>query len=151
MDMSSPWIWLIGGIALLIAEMALPGIFLVFIGAAAIVTGLFVAALGIGPAGALTLFAIYTALALFIGRRFYARAATPSSDLLLNDRAGRLVGRIVVVTQAIDEQGGRVKVGDSEWSASGAPTPVGSRVRILGSHGNCLEVVPEPPAASPDN
>ena len=147
MDLASPWIWLIGGIILLIAEIALPGTFLVFIGAAAIVTGLFVAALGIGPAGALVLFAVYTALAVFVGRRFYARAGTPSSDPLLNDPAGRLVGRRVLVTQAIDEQGGRVKIGDSEWSARGAPAPAGSQVRIIGTQGNCLDVIPDP--ASP--
>ena len=148
MDIEPDWIWLIGGLVLLIAEIVAPGVFLVFIGAAAIVTGLFVAALSLGTPAALTLFAIYTALGLFVGRRFYARAGTPSSDSLLNDRAGRLVGKRVIVTQAIDEQGGRVKIGDSEWSARGAPAPVGSQVRILGTQGNCLEVIPDP--ALPD-
>ena len=35
------WLWLIGGVVLLIAEVIAPGFFLLFIGAAAIATGLF--------------------------------------------------------------------------------------------------------------
>ena len=34
----------------------------------------------------------------------------------LNDRSGALVGRQAVAVSAIDEHGGRVKLGDSEWS-----------------------------------
>ena len=35
------WLWLIGGVILLIAEVIAPGFFLIFIGAAAIAAGLF--------------------------------------------------------------------------------------------------------------
>ena len=35
------WLWMIGGVLLLIAEIIAPGFFLVFIGAAAIATGAF--------------------------------------------------------------------------------------------------------------
>jgi membrane protein implicated in regulation of membrane protease activity len=144
MDLASPWLWLIGGVVLLIAEIVAPGFFLLFVGAAAVVTGVFVALLDLGPAAAVALFALYTALAVLAGRRFYARAQTPADSAFLNDPAGRLVGRWVTVTQAIDSEGGRVRVGDSEWSARGSPAPVGAKVRVLGSDGNCLEVAPTP-------
>ena len=36
-------------------------------------------------------------------------------------RVSRLVGRRVMVVQAVDEDSGRVRVGDSEWSARGGP------------------------------
>lgn len=140
--LNGPWGWLIGGTVLLIAEIVAPGYFLLFIGAAAIVTGLFVAALGLGTSAALVLFMLYTVLAVLAGRRFYARADRPS-DQRVNDPAGRLIGRSVVVTEAIDGDGGRVRLGDGEWNARGAAAEVGSRVRIVGSDGNCLEVVPE--------
>ena len=42
------WLWLIGGVVLLIAEVIAPGFFLVFIGAAAIATGLFTVLFGLG-------------------------------------------------------------------------------------------------------
>lgn len=145
------WLWLIGGVLLLIAEVIAPGFFLVFVGAAAIATGLFALLFGLGVPLQLALFAIYTLLAVMIGRRFYANVATEvSSDPLLNDRVGRLVGKVVTVVTAVDDHNGRVRVGDGEWSARGGPAAAGERVRITGVDGNCLTVVTEhslPPPA----
>ena len=134
------WLWLIGGVVLLIAEVIAPGFFLVFVGAAAMATGLFTVLFGLGPAAQLALFAIYAVIAVMIGRRFYANRTADSTDPLLNDRAARLVGRSVTVVEAVDDQSGRVRVGDSEWSARGGPAAAGTRVRITGVEGNCLTV-----------
>ena len=46
----------------------------------------------------------------------------------------------MVVVEAIDEHGGRVRVGDSEWNARGGPAAAGDRVPITGVDGNCLIV-----------
>ena len=143
------WLWLIGGVLLLILEVIAPGFFLVFIGAAAMATGLFTVLLGLGLAPQLALFALYAVIAVMFGRRFYANRAVDSTDPLLNDRVGRLVGKVVTVVTAVDDHSGRVRVGDSEWSARGGPAAVGERVRITGVDGNCLTVEahrPLPPA-----
>ena len=143
------WLWLIGGVLLLILEVIAPGFFLVFIGAAAMATGLFTVMFGLGTASQLALFALYAVIAVMVGRRFYANRTADSTDPLLNDRAGRLVGKVVTVVEAIDDHGGRVRVGDSEWSARGGPAAIGERVRIAGVEGNCLKVEAErtlPPA-----
>ncbi|HEX6603775.1 MAG TPA: NfeD family protein [Sphingomicrobium sp.] len=140
MDIDPGWLWLIGGVVLLIAEVIAPGFFLVFVGAAAMATGLFTVLFGLGPAAQLALFAIYAVIAVMIGRRFYANRTADSTDPLLNDRAARLVGRSVTVVEAVDDQNGRVRVGDSEWSARGGPAAAGTRVRITGVEGNCLTV-----------
>ena len=137
------WLWMIGGILLLIAEVIAPGFFLVFIGAAALATGAFTLLFGLGMPAQLTLFALYAIVAVMIGRRVYANAPIDSSDPLLNDRSARLVGRSVTVIQAVDEHSGRVRVGDSEWSARGGPGRPGERVRITGVDGNCLLVEPD--------
>jgi membrane protein implicated in regulation of membrane protease activity len=134
------WAWLIGGVVLLIAEVIAPGFFLVFIGAAALATGLFTVLFGLSAVPQLALFALYAVLAVMIGRRFYGNRTSDSADPLLNDRAGRLVGKVVTVVTAVDEHGGRVRVGDSEWSARGGPAAIGERVRITGIDGNCLKV-----------
>jgi membrane protein implicated in regulation of membrane protease activity len=142
------WLWLIGGVLLLILEVIAPGFFLMFIGAAAIATGVFTKLLGLGIVPQLALFALYALIAVLGGRRFYAHRA-PSADPLLNDRAGRLVGKVVTVVAAVDEHSGRVRVGDGEWSARGGPAAVGERVKITGVEGNCLTVEPTralPPA-----
>jgi len=143
------WLWMIGGVLLLIAEIIAPGFFLVFIGAAAIAAGLFTLLFDLGVAGQLTLFAIYAVVAVMLGRKVYANAAVDASDPLLNDRAARLVGRSVTVIEDVDQHAGRVRVGDSEWSARGGPGRAGERVRITGVEGNCLLVEPDrslPPA-----
>ena len=143
------WLWLIGGVLLLIAEIIAPGFFLVFIGAAAIAAGLFTVLFDLGLAGQLALFALYAIVAVTIGRRVYAHQNVDSADPLLNDRAARLIGRSVTVVEAVDDHSGRVRVGDGEWSARGGPAAPGDRVRITGIDGNCLRVEAEralPPA-----
>jgi len=144
------WLWLIGGVVLLIAEVIAPGFSLIFIGAAAIATGLLAMALGVGLVLQFGLFAILAFLAVRIGgRRFYASRYDYSADPLLNDRAARLLGKVVVVVQPVDSHAGRVRVGDSEWSARGGPAAIGERVRIVDIDGNCLKVEAEhvlPPA-----
>ncbi len=144
------WLWMIGGIVLLIAELIAPGFFLMFIGAAAITTGVLALLLPIGLALQFAAFAIIAIVVTRVGgRRAYASRYDHSSDPLLNDRSGRMLGQVVVVVEAVDANGGRVRVGDGEWSARGAPAAVGDRVRIVDIEGNCLKVEAEhvlPPA-----
>lgn len=137
------WLWLIGGVLLLIAEIIAPGFFLVFIGAAAIVTGFFTVLFALGIVPQLALFALYSLIAVMAGRRFYANRAADAADVLLNDPAARLIGRTVTVVAKVDDHRGRVHVGDSEWSARGGPAEPGERVRITGVEGNCLIVEAE--------
>lgn len=136
------WLWAIGGILLLIAEIIAPGFFLVFIGAAAIATGLFTLLFDLGLAPQLGLFAVYSILAVMAGRRWYAQPAGPDAEGAINDPGRRLLGRSVEVVTAVDEHGGRVRVGDSEWTARGGPAAPGERVRVTAVEGNCLIVEP---------
>jgi membrane protein implicated in regulation of membrane protease activity len=137
------WLWLIGGVLLLILELIAPGFFLVFIGAAAIATGFFAVLLGLGLVPQLALFALYSVIAVMVGRRFYNVRGIESVDPLLNDRGARLIGRSVLAITDIDEHSGRVRVGDGEWNARGGPAESGQRVRITGVEGNCLIVEAE--------
>lgn len=138
------WLWLIGGVVLLIAEVIAPGFSLLFIGAAAIATGLLSLAIGLPLVFQLAAFAALAFVAVrVLGRHFYISRYDYSSDPHLNDRVSRLLGKVVVVVQAVDSHGGRVRVGDSEWSARGGPAAPGERVRIVDVEGNCLKVEPE--------
>ena len=134
------WLWLIGGVVLLIAEIIAPGFFLVFIGAAAMAAGVFTLLFDLDVPAQLALFALYSIIAVLIGRRVYARNNGLSDDPYLNDRSARMVGKLVTVVEPVDDHGGRVRVGDSEWSARGGPASAGERVRITGVDGNCLNV-----------
>ena len=136
------WIWAIGGVLLLIAEIVAPGFFLVFVGAAAIATGLFTLLFDLGAAPQLALFALYSVLAVMIGKRWYGEPDAIDENLRLNEPARRLVGKTVTVVSAVDEHGGRVRVGDGEWNARGGPAEPGERVKVTGVEGNCVIVEP---------
>ena len=91
-DLEPGWLWMIGGVLLLIAEIIAPGFFLVFIGAAAIATGLFTLLFDLGVAAQLD------PVRALRGRRgddrqaLLRQADTRRSDPLLNDR-GRAARR----------------------------------------------------------
>ena len=134
------WLWAIAGVLLLIAEVIAPGFFLVFIGAAAIATGLFTLLFDLGTAPQLALFAVYAALAVVIGKRWYAEPHDGDQRHPINEPAKRLVGKTVTAVTEVDDHGGRVRVGDGEWNARGGPAAVGDRLTVTGVEGNCLIV-----------
>jgi len=138
------WWWLLGAALLGILEIFFPGVFLIWMAAAAAVTGIAVALTPLPVAIQLILFAMLAIAAVYAGRRYYERNPVPSSDPLLNDRTARLVGQRVTVVKAIAHGEGRVRVGDSVWAASGADAEEGSMVVVTGAHGTCLEVTPVP-------
>ena len=143
MEMEPHWLWLIAAAALGIAELIFPGIFLIWIAAAAAGTGFLTLLFGVGAAFQFALFALLSIGSVYAGRRWYAAHPVATSDPLLNDRAARLVGRTVTVVAAIEHGEGRVKVGDSVWNCRGPDCAVGTRVRISGAQGTCLVVEPE--------
>ena len=136
--------WIALGVALAIAEIVAPGYFLIWLAAAALLTGLVSAAMPIGLTAEVLLFAMLCALALGAAKRWFARNPGASADPMLNDRGGQLVGQSAVVTHVIEggpEGGmGRVRHGDTEWLARGPDSPLGTRMRITGSDGTVLIV-----------
>ncbi|MHA6720473.1 NfeD family protein [Sphingomonas sp. RS6] len=142
-------LWLIGAITLAIAEIVLPGVYMIFFAAAAALTGavaLLFPELSLG--GQLLGFAGWSVAAVLIGRRWYRDFPVESADPMLNDRIARLVGETVLVVEPIGDGPGRVRVGDGEWPAEGVEAPAGARVRITGARGATL-IVEAAPALPP--
>jgi inner membrane protein len=136
------WGWLMLGVILATAEVLLPGIFLIWLALAAIITGLITLVVPLPLAMQLVLFAMLALASVYVGRRWLRNNPISSDDPLLNDRGGRMIGEVVTVIEAIDAGTGRVKVGDGVWSARGPKTEVGSKVRICGADGNILLIEP---------
>jgi membrane protein implicated in regulation of membrane protease activity len=134
------WFWLIAGVLLAIAEILVPGFFLIWLAVAAIVTGLLALLLPISMTFQILLFAGLAVAAVYAGRRWFILNPIESTDPKLNDRGARLVGETVVVVEAIQDGRGRVKVGDSVWNVRGADAAIGDRVRVTGSDGPTLLV-----------
>jgi hypothetical protein len=136
------WWWLTAGVALGILELLAPGFFLVWMGAAAALTGVVIALVPLPLAYQLGLFAVLAFVCVFAGRLYYSRNPVPTSDPNLNARASRLIGQTVVVESAIENGKGRVLVGDGVWNARGPDAPAGSSVVITAADGTCLTVEP---------
>ncbi len=136
----APWLWLIGGVLLGIAEMVIPGVYLMWIGSAAVLTGVLALLLPIGVTAQFAIFAVTTIAAIYVGRRFLMANPITSADPLLNDKGARLVGTIVTAVEPVDALSGRVKVGDGVWSARGVEAAVGDRLRVTGTDGGVLMV-----------
>ncbi|UVO53320.1 NfeD family protein [Sphingomonas sp. SUN039] len=134
------WLWMIAGALLGIAEMLLPGVFLIWIGAAAVLTGVLALLLPIGAIPQFLIFAVASVAAIYAGRKYLTHNPIVSADPLLNDKSARLVGSIVTAVEPVDALSGRVKVGDGVWSARGAEAAVGDRLRVTGCDGAVLVV-----------
>lgn len=148
-DLNAHWWWLIAALVLGIAEMVIPGVFLIWLGLAALVTGLLTLLLGLPMAAQFLVFALAAVASVYAGRRWFQLNPIESSDPLLNERTARLIGRTVVVATAIENGVGRVSVGDTIWNCSGPDAPAGARVRITGGNGSCLLVEPAEGAPVP--
>lgn len=139
--MDAHWWWLTAAIVLAIAELVVPGAFLIWIATAAALTGVAALLIGVPLAGQFVLFALLSVASVYLGRRIYGEAV-PSGDPMLNDRAARLIGETLVVVEAIEDGRGRVRVGDGAWPARGPDAAAGTRVRVTGADGACLHVEP---------
>ena len=136
--------WLIAALVLGIAELAVPGVFLVFLAIAAAFTGVMAFALPDLPVAVqLGAFAVWSVVAVTIGKRWYRDYPVEGGDPLLNDRAARLIGQIVIVETALVDGQGRVLVGDGSWPARGPDAAVGTRVRIVTVMDGAVTVEPQ--------
>lgn len=136
------WIWIAIGLALATAEIIVPGVFLIWLAVAALATGLLTFLFDLGIVLQVIEFAAISLIAIYSARRFLRDKPILSTDPLLNNRMGRLVGETALVTQAIEHGTGRVHLGDSDWTVRGPETPAGERVRITGNDGSVLLVEP---------
>ena len=141
-----PWAWWVLGIVLLILEVLMPGVFLVWIGIAAVVTGAL--SLLLWETAFWTwhvqwlVFAVLSLVAVLIGRRIVSARGTASDQPHLNQRGQSLVGRTATLEQPISEGRGRIRLDDTMWSVQGPDLPVGARVRVTASNGRDLTVEP---------
>ena len=64
--------------------------------------------------------------------------ASDSPDL--NERSRQYLGRTFVIEQGIVDGRGKVRVGDTLWTAQGPDMPAGSTVKVIDTHDTVLIV-----------
>ena len=133
------WGWWIAAVLLAAAELFVPGVFLIWLAAAAFITG--IVAMLFDPALAvdLAIFAVTAIASIYIGRNLYGRAERPT-DPLLNNRAARTIGMRVTICEPITAGQGRATDGDSFWSAKGPDMAAGTIATVVAVEGNTLVV-----------
>jgi membrane protein implicated in regulation of membrane protease activity len=139
------WMWLAAGLALVVAELATPGGFvIIFFGIGALAVGL-LALLGIVTALPVQflLFTVISVAALAILRgQVQSRVKTPPSS-----NVDSLIGDLAIPQERLSPGVvGRVEVRGSTWSArntSDVTLDQGQRARVAAVDGLTLAVVPE--------
>jgi membrane protein implicated in regulation of membrane protease activity len=135
------WNWLIFGLVLMALELLAPGVFLFWLGLAALLVGVLSFAINPSWQLQLLLFAGFAAAAVPLWRRLARRDTGASlTNPFLNKRADALVGRVFTLEKPLVDGTGTVRIDDTVWRVAGPDTPAGSRVRIVRADGASLTV-----------
>ncbi len=141
-----PWNWMVLGFVLLALEIVVPGVFLLWIGLAALVVG--AVSLAIWEAGfwiwevQVVVFLVLSLISAFAGKRIITGRGNDTDQPLLNKRGAQLVGRTATLSEPISNGRGRIRIGDTTWRVAGPDLPAGATVRIVSVAD--LELVVEP-------
>jgi inner membrane protein len=124
--------WLAGGLALVGAEILLPGFIIFWFGLAAIAVSVLTAIVPkiIWPYQ-VAVFAVLTA-AFIVGWWRYQKDQPPKHDPSehLNRHAEAMIGQVITLTDPIKHGQGRSFIHDTLWRIKGADAPKGAQVRI---------------------
>ena len=135
------WNWLIVGFILMALELAAPGVFMFWLGLAALLVGLVSFVINPSWQTQLILFSVFAVAAVPLWRRFALKLSAASrSNPFLNRRTDALVGREFTLEKPIVDGSGTVRIDDTIWRVVGPDAPAGSRVRVVRADGASLTV-----------
>lgn len=136
------WAWFILGGLLLVAEIAVPGAFLLWLGLAALATGALSFAADLAWQAEVLAFAALAVVAVLVGRKVSPAPGRASDRPFLNRRALGFVGRVFTLEEPIVGGVGRVRIDDTVWRIAGPDTASGTDVKVVGVDGTVLKVEP---------
>lgn len=135
------WGWVVLGLVLIGGEVFAPGVFLIWLGLAALLTGGVVGLTGIGWQAAALVFAGFSLVSVVVGRLLTRhKAEEPDAATGLNDRGRQLIGKVFRLDATMTGGEGRIRVGDSSWRVIGPELLAGSEIRVVRVEGATLVV-----------
>ena len=135
------WNWLILGFILMALELTAPGVFMFWLGLAAILVGLVSFVFHPSWQTQLLMLAVFAIAAVPLWRHFAKSSTSVSeSNPFLNRRTEALIGRVFTLEKPIVDGAGTVRIDDTVWRVAGPDTPAGSRVKIVQADGASLTV-----------
>jgi membrane protein implicated in regulation of membrane protease activity len=137
------WNWFVLGLILLAIEVMAPGTFILWLGIAALLTGVVTLIIDLTWQSQIITFAILALLAVIFWW-LYARRPRKGgrAEPVLHRRADLHIGRTFTLEDPIINGAGRVRIDDSIWRVSGPDLPAGTRVRVTSTDGAMLNVDP---------
>lgn len=134
--------WWLAALVLIGAEIIAPGYFLLWIGLSAALMGLLTLFWpDLAPLAQAIVFALLSLATCLVYWKYIRPTAEQRDDQpLLNRKGDRMLGRQLIVAEAIVNGRGKVRVGDTVWLAEGSDAPVGATVEVVGINGTTLKV-----------
>ncbi len=131
--------WLIIGAVLMLLELIVPGVYLFWLGAAALIVGGLLNFISLGFTIQILLFAIFSIIALIVGVKVYKGKDPDITTHHLNQvRGTEYIGQTYILTMNITNNNGQLPIGDSVWSIHGDNLPAGTKIKITHLTGNTL-------------
>jgi membrane protein implicated in regulation of membrane protease activity len=134
------WDWFIAGGLLLVLEVLAPGVFMLWLGLAALLVGIISLFVDWSWQAQFIAFAVFSVLAIPLWRRLATGVGGKTDQPFLNRRAEALVGRIFTLEKPIVDGSGTIGIDDTVWRITGSDIPAGSRVKVTRVDGTALRV-----------
>ena len=134
------WDWFILAALLFLLEVLAPGMFMLWLGLAAVIMGIVASTIALSWQVQLIGFAVLALVLVPAWRHFATKVEKPAESPFLNRRAEGYVGRVFTLDKPIVDGSGAVRIDDTIWRVSGPDCPAGSRVRVAGTDGASLLV-----------
>lgn len=132
------WHWWSLAVLLGIIEILVPGVFFIWLAAAALLNGLVILIFSPGWEYQIMLFAAFSVGSLFLWHRIGRKNKDESTHL--NRRGEQMIGRNVILIDAIVNGRGSARLNDSVWRVEGEDMPAGTSVIVTGVDGTILKV-----------
>jgi hypothetical protein len=135
------WHWMALGVALAALETVVPGAFFLWLGIAAVATGLVKLIFGgIGWEIQAIVFAVCAVVSTVIWLLLWRHRPIDTDKPLLNDRGEQMVGRKITLDEAMVNGEGVAKIGDTMWKIRGPDFVRGAHVKVVDVQGTVLIV-----------
>ena len=134
------WVWFVVAAIFFLLELMAPGVFMLWLGFAAILIGIISLAMVLSWQAQLITFAVLSIACIPAYRYFARKVEKPVDRPFLNRRAEGYVGRVFTLEKPIVDGVGTIRIEDTVWRVNGPSLPAGSRVKVSRAEGAELEV-----------
>ena len=142
LDGTQFWHWWILAAIFAGIEIVAPGVFFIWLAAAAALTGLSALFIpGMGWQIEALIFALLSVASILFWRNYIRKNGSKDDPAAtLNRRGEQMIGRTAVLSEPIQNGRGKARIDDTVWRVEGADLPAGAAIKVIGVDGAILKV-----------